>query len=140
VSPKKKTIEIASNAVITRSGVALAVGVFGKSANEIEPLYGPVATPSPSPSPSPTPTVPPQAVKFVQQRAQGSASPQEFASPLYYEAHGFTLQPRETYVVKVAAMHNDCKVTMIKGALFKTKSSSTPKPKAPEPPEKSLAR
>jgi hypothetical protein len=116
VAPKTRAIEIASNALISKAGIVLAVGIFGKTANEIRPLYGPIATPSPSPTPPPA-----DSDSRARSASPYVASPQEFPSPLYYEARGFSLQPKEIYSVRIAALHSSCNVTMIKGALFRTK-------------------
>lgn len=126
VTPKKRTIEIASNAVITKAGLALAVGIMGGSGNEIRPLYGPLATPSPSPTPSLTP--PPARPFNSLSVTPPLIVPQEFPSPLYYAARGFSLQPRQTYTVRIASLHSACRVTGIQGAYFRTAGTPSPKP------------
>jgi|HubBroStandDraft_4_1064222.scaffolds.fasta_scaffold00014_79 hypothetical protein len=126
VSPKRKVIEIASNAVIVKSGVALAVGIMGGSGNEIRPLYGPLATPSPSPTPSPTPPASPPLDSSPLRPT--SIVPQEFPSPSYYAARGYSLQPRQTYAVSIVWLHSACRISRIPGATFRTVGTPSPKP------------
>jgi hypothetical protein len=126
VSPKRKIIEIASNAIIGNAGIALAVGIMGSSGNEIRPLYGPLATPSPSPTPSPTPpTAWPLESSALRPRL---IVPQEFPSPLYYAARGYSLQPRQSYAVSIAPLHSACRISRIPGATFRTAGTPSPKP------------
>lgn len=120
VSPRKRVIEIASSAVITKSGVGLAVGVAG-GANEIEPLYGPIATPTPSPTPPPAPSFESFGREIWSQHA--SSGRDEFPNPIYYAARGFSLKPHEDYKVGIASLHSSCRVASIKGASFRTKGA-----------------
>lgn len=114
VSPRKRTIVIASNALITRSDVALAVEDTNFE-SQTEPLYGPVTTPTPSPTPPPA--------HSRRTRPASLLVPLEFPSPLYYAARGFSLAARETYSVKVASIRSSCRPSLIQGASFKTTRS-----------------
>jgi hypothetical protein len=132
VSPKEKVIEIASSAVITKAGVALALGIIGGNGNEIRRLYGPLATPSPSPTPSATPPVaPPLDSRSLRPT---STVPQELPSPFYYAARGYSLKPRQTYGVSIASLHSACRISRIQGAYFRTTGTPSPKPESAQAP------
>jgi len=122
VSAGTKTLKIASSAGIAYGNTALLAESTAGGSSGPFPLVGPVkaprdhsksielwGTPTPSPTPPPTPTPEPTA-------------PVPFPSPVYYAAHGFGLQPGQTYLVEVVRTDSSCRPHTIRNAQFNTAS------------------